>query len=72
MGAVVASRGRSISSRHEATDYLADTRIARRLLDTMDPQRRVAALEAVTDLLRDHDDSGIRLGAGINLITARA
>jgi ubiquinone/menaquinone biosynthesis C-methylase UbiE len=56
----------------EATDYLADTGIARRVLDTIAPEARATALAAVTELLAQYDDDGVRLGAGINLIHARA
>jgi ubiquinone/menaquinone biosynthesis C-methylase UbiE len=56
----------------EATDYLADTGIARRVLDTIAPEVQPSALAAVTEVLAQHDDDGVRLAAGINLIYARA
>ena len=57
----------------EATDYLADTGIARRVLDTIAPEVRPTALAEVTELLAQYDaGDGVRLGAGINLIHARA
>lgn len=55
----------------DATDYLADTGIARAVLDTIDPADRVEAIVAVTDALATHADAhGVRLAAGINLIRA--
>jgi ubiquinone/menaquinone biosynthesis C-methylase UbiE len=57
----------------EATDYLADTGIARRVLETIAPEVRPMALAEVTELLAQYGgDDGVRLGAGINLIHARA
>jgi ubiquinone/menaquinone biosynthesis C-methylase UbiE len=57
----------------EATDYLADTGIARRVLETIAPEVRPIALVEVTKLLAQFGgDEGVRLGAGINLIHARA
>ena len=55
----------------DATDYLADTGIARAVLDTVDPADRDEAIAAVTEALDAHADaSGVRLDAGINLIRA--
>ena len=55
----------------DATDYLADTGIARAVLDTIDPADRDDAVAAVTETLDAHADAdGVRLDAGINLITA--
>jgi SAM-dependent methyltransferase len=55
----------------DATDYLADTGIARAVLDTIDPGQREEAIDAVTEALDAHADiGGVRLDAGINLIRA--
>ncbi|MGH9274169.1 MAG: methyltransferase domain-containing protein, partial [Acidimicrobiales bacterium] len=55
----------------EATDYLADTGIARAVLDTIDPADRDEAIAAVTEALDAHANaSGVHLDAGINLIRA--
>lgn len=55
----------------DATDYLADTGIARAVLDTIDRADRDEAIAAVTDALEAHANaSGVRLDAGINLIRA--
>jgi SAM-dependent methyltransferase len=56
----------------EATDYLADTGVARRVLDTIPEDRRARALEDVTATLAEHSGvDGVVLDAGLNLITAR-
>lgn len=56
----------------EALAYLADTGIARAVLDTIDPAVRPTALEEVQASLAEHQTSnGVRLGCGINLIHAR-
>lgn len=55
----------------DATDYLADTGIARAVLDTIDPAQRDEAIAAVTEVLDTRADAGgVRLDAGINLIHA--
>jgi SAM-dependent methyltransferase len=54
-----------------ATDYLADTGIARRVLDTVPLARQAEALASVTSMLTEHQtNDGVQLGAGINLISA--
>ena len=59
------------SDAEEATDYLADTGIARAVLDTIDPAHREDAIAAVTDALAPHHGpDGVRLDAGIHLVTA--
>lgn len=55
----------------DATGYLADTGIARAVLDTIDPAERNEAIAAVTLALEAHANAnGVRLDAGINLIRA--
>lgn len=55
----------------EATDYLADTGIARAVLDTIDQDQRDEAIAAVTAELAAHEGlDGVALDAGIHLITA--
>jgi ubiquinone/menaquinone biosynthesis C-methylase UbiE len=55
----------------DATDYLADTGIARAVLDTIDPADRDEAIAAVTEALDAHADAdGVHLDAGVNLIRA--
>ena len=55
----------------DALDYLADTGIARGVLDTIDPAQRDDALDAAAATLADAQGAdGVRLGGGINLITA--
>jgi ubiquinone/menaquinone biosynthesis C-methylase UbiE len=55
----------------DATDYLADTGIARAVLDTIATAERDEAIAAVTDALEAHADAeGVRLDAGINLVRA--
>jgi SAM-dependent methyltransferase len=57
----------------EATDYLTGMGIARRVLDTIDEADRPRAIAEVTELLAGSlADDGVELGAGINIITARA
>jgi SAM-dependent methyltransferase len=56
-----------------AAAYLAETGIARRVLDTIRPDEQPAAIAAVTDVLAGYEgDDGVRLGAGIFIVTARA
>ncbi len=56
---------------HEATAYLTDTRIARTVLETADPEHRDQAIEDVTAVLADLTGSdGVQLGAGIWITTA--
>lgn len=56
----------------EALDYLADTGIARAVLDTIDPALRTVALEQVEATLAEHRSAdGVQLGCAINLIHAR-
>jgi SAM-dependent methyltransferase len=55
----------------DATRYLADTGIARAVLDTIDPAKRDEAITAVTLALEAHANAdGVGLDAGINLIRA--
>lgn len=55
----------------EATQYLADTGIARSILDTLDHTDRERAVAAVTETLEAHADiDGVRLDGGIHLIRA--
>ena len=55
----------------EAAGYLADTGIARAVLDTIAEDDRDAALAAVTETLAAHAAAdGVRLDAGINLLSA--
>jgi SAM-dependent methyltransferase len=55
----------------DALDYLADTGIARAVLETIPAGDHHTALAEVKDVLESHRTSeGVRLGAGINLITA--
>jgi ubiquinone/menaquinone biosynthesis C-methylase UbiE len=55
----------------EATDYLADTGIARAVLDTIDESDRDQAVEEVTSALAAHaTDAGVRLNAGIHIVHA--
>lgn len=55
----------------EATDYLADTGIARAVLDTVHPDRRGEAIAAVTATFADHEGQhGVALPAGIHLVLA--
>lgn len=55
----------------DATDYLADTGIARRVLETIAPADRPHALAAVTEALEPFaTETGVHLAAGINLIRA--
>ena len=55
----------------DATDYMADTGVARAVIDTIDPADRDEAVLAVTQALEAHADAhGVRLDAGINLIRA--
>jgi len=56
----------------DAVDYLVGTGIARRVLDTIDPERRPAALADVTETLQTYVSDGVQLKAGINIIRARA
>ncbi|HET9893474.1 MAG TPA: class I SAM-dependent methyltransferase [Streptosporangiaceae bacterium] len=56
----------------DAADYLAATGPARRVLATLDPGRRSAALAAVTRAMNDHVSDGVQLKAGINIIRAVA
>ena len=42
---------------HEATDYLANTGIARAVLDTIPGERREEAIEAVSDVLARHQST---------------
>ena len=57
----------------EATDYLADTGIARAVLETVDPLQHGAAIAAVRDELARHEgDDGVRLSAGVHIIRACA
>ncbi|MBI2708587.1 MAG: class I SAM-dependent methyltransferase [Actinobacteria bacterium] len=57
----------------EALSYLADTGIARAVLDTIDPALRTVALEQVEATLAEHRSAdGVELGCAINLIHARA
>ena len=56
----------------DATDYLADTGIARAVLDTIVPADRDQAIAAVTETLEAHAEAdGVCLDAGINLIRAK-
>jgi ubiquinone/menaquinone biosynthesis C-methylase UbiE len=55
----------------EATDYLADTGIARAVLDTIDETGRDRAVADVTRAPEPHaTGAGVRLDAGIHIITA--
>lgn len=56
----------------EATEYLANTGIARSVLDTIPTADRDAALAAATETLTEHEGAnGVSLDAGIHLIGAR-
>jgi hypothetical protein len=55
----------------DAVDYLAGTGLARRVLDTIDPERQPAALAEVKEALSDYMSDGVQLKAGINIIHAR-
>jgi SAM-dependent methyltransferase len=56
----------------DATDYLAETGIARRVLDTIPEEQRAEIIGEVADLLETClTNDGVRLGGGINLIHAR-
>jgi SAM-dependent methyltransferase len=55
-----------------AAAYLGETGIARRVLETIPPEEQAAAMAAVTEVLARHDHDGVRLGAGIHVVTARA
>lgn len=55
----------------EATDYLADTGIARAVLDTIDESDRGQAIADVTRALEAHArDDGVCLDAGIHIVSA--
>jgi SAM-dependent methyltransferase len=57
----------------DAMEYLADTGIARRVLETIPDERRATALVEVVETLEAHrSEDGVRLGAGVYVITARA
>lgn len=57
----------------DALDYLTGTGVARAVLDTIDPAERSQALDDVVDVLADYEGAdGVRLGCGVNLITATA
>ncbi|HKY17195.1 MAG TPA: methyltransferase domain-containing protein [Microthrixaceae bacterium] len=59
------------SNAAEAVDYLADTSIARAVLETIDPAHRDEAIATVTDALAAHVRvDGVKLHAGIYLVTA--
>ena len=55
----------------QATDYLADTGVARAVLDTVEHERRDEAVAAVAAVLADHEGpNGVELSGGVHLITA--
>ena len=55
----------------EAADYLADTGMGRAVLDPMPLHQQQAALDAVRDVLRDHQTpDGVVLGGGILVTSA--
>jgi SAM-dependent methyltransferase len=56
----------------DAADYLAGTGSVRRVLDTIDPGQRSAALADLAAALNDHVSDGVRLTAGINIVQAHA
>lgn len=57
----------------EATDYLADTGVARAVLETVAPSHRGEAIDAVrAELARHVGDKGVCLRAGIHIIRASA
>jgi hypothetical protein len=57
----------------DATDYLADTGIARAVLETIDPSHHGEALAAVrAELARHEGDDGVWLDAGVHIIRALA
>jgi len=56
----------------DATDYLAGTGLGRAVLETVPDDERPAALDAVRAVLDDHADAtGVHLGAGVWIVTAR-
>ena len=56
----------------DAVDYLTDSGVGRAVLDTVSPEDRPRALEAVEATLADYTTSGgVQLGAAIWIITAR-
>jgi hypothetical protein len=54
----------------DAVDYLAGTGVARRVLDTIDPEVRAHALKEVADELSAHTTDAVYLRAGINIVRA--
>ena len=56
----------------DAADYLAGTGTVRRVLDTLDPGQRSAALTDLAAALNDHVSDGVYLKAGINIVQAHA
>jgi ubiquinone/menaquinone biosynthesis C-methylase UbiE len=55
----------------DATDYLANTGVARAVLATIPDEQHPAALDAVRTVLAEHTDAaGVHLGAAIWIITA--
>lgn len=57
----------------DATQYLANTGIARTVLDSISPSDRQRAIDDVTVTLAEHASAdGVRLRAGLNIIRARA